>query len=70
MEMKARGGFIIGISPKESDVFDVHIPVADCKHLTILPMVVVAQLFAYAMAVIRGLDPDKPRNLAKSVTVK
>jgi len=27
------------------------------------------QLFAYYIAVIRGLDPDKPRNLAKSVTV-
>jgi glucosamine--fructose-6-phosphate aminotransferase (isomerizing) len=27
------------------------------------------QLFAYELAILKGLDPDKPRNLAKSVTV-
>ncbi len=34
--------------------------------LSIVPL----QLFAYEMAMARGLDPDKPRNLAKSVTVE
>ena len=34
--------------------------------ISVIPL----QLFAYYMAVLRGHDPDKPRNLAKSVTVE
>ncbi|MDP3888767.1 MAG: glutamine--fructose-6-phosphate transaminase (isomerizing) [bacterium] len=70
MEMKARGGFIIGISPKNHEVFDYHIPVSDCGEATMIPNVVVAQLLAYYLALKLNRDPDKPRNLAKSVTVK
>jgi len=70
MEMKARGGMIIGISHKPHEVFDQYIEVADAKEGTIIPNVVVAQLLAYYLSVEKGLDPDKPRNLAKSVTVK
>ena len=40
------------------------------KVLTPLPFIIPLQLFAYYMSVKRGLNPDKPRNLAKSVTVK
>lgn len=70
MEMKARGGYIIGISYKPHEVFDYYIPVQDCGIATIIPSVAVGQLLGYYLAVKRGLDPDKPRNLAKSVTVK
>jgi glucosamine--fructose-6-phosphate aminotransferase (isomerizing) len=70
MEMKARGGFIVGISYKNHEVFDYYIPVADAGEGTIIPNIVVAQLLAYYLTIKRGLDPDKPRNLAKSVTVK
>ncbi len=70
MEMKARGGLIIGISFKPNQIFDEYLQVADCSDATIIPNVVVAQLLAYELALARGLDPDKPRNLAKSVTVK
>lgn len=38
--------------------------------LAILLTVIPAQLFAYYCAIQRGFDPDKPRNLAKSVTVE
>ncbi len=70
-EIKARGGFIIGIGPKKNDVFDVHLQTCDGKEGTIIPMVVIAQLLAYHLALVKGIeDPDKPRNLAKSVTVK
>ena len=69
-EMKARGGFIIGISPKNDPVFDFYLKAPDLKQATAIPNVVVAQLLAYDLAVARGLNPDKPRNLAKSVTVK
>lgn len=70
MEMKARGGFVIGISFKPHEVFDYFIPVSDAKEATIIPNVIVGQLLAYYLTIQKGLDPDKPRNLAKSVTVK
>ncbi len=70
MEMRARGGFIIGISHKPHEIFDYYINVPDAGESTIIPEVVVAQLLAYYLTMRKGLDPDKPRNLAKSVTVK
>lgn len=70
MELKSRGGYIIGISPTDDAVFDVHVPVRDIGDASLLPMVIPAQLLGYKLALVRGLDPDKPRNLAKSVTVK
>ncbi|OGG23785.1 glutamine--fructose-6-phosphate aminotransferase [Candidatus Gottesmanbacteria bacterium RIFCSPLOWO2_01_FULL_43_11b] len=70
MEMKARGAYIIGISPKKHEVFDYYLPVKDVGEATIIPNVIVAQLLAYYLAIERGFDPDMPRNLAKSVTVK
>lgn len=70
-EVKARGGFIIGIGPKNNEVFDRFFPTADSKEATLLSQVAIAQLLAYHLALARGIkDPDKPRNLAKSVTVK
>jgi glutamine---fructose-6-phosphate transaminase (isomerizing) len=69
-ELKARGGFIIGVSPKNNPVFDVHLKVEDLKEATAILNTVIAQSLAYYLAVVRGLNPDKPRNLAKSVTVK
>ncbi|MBI5449395.1 glutamine--fructose-6-phosphate transaminase (isomerizing) [Candidatus Gottesmanbacteria bacterium] len=70
MEMKARGGYIIGISHKPHEVFDYYVPIADAREATIIPMVIAGQLLAYYLTIARGFDPDKPRNLAKSVTVK
>jgi glutamine---fructose-6-phosphate transaminase (isomerizing) len=69
-EIKARGGFIIGISPFKSDVWNEHIAVADVGEAASIVNAVPPQLLAYELALTRGLDPDKPRNLAKSVTVK
>ena len=69
-EIKARGGCIIGISPFASDVWDEHIPVADVGEAASIVNAVPPQLLAYEIALARDLDPDKPRNLAKSVTVK
>jgi glucosamine--fructose-6-phosphate aminotransferase (isomerizing) len=69
-EIKARGGYIIGISPFASDVWDEHIAVADVGEAASIVNAVPPQILAYELALTRGLDPDKPRNLAKSVTVK
>ena len=70
IEIKSRGGYIIGISPKPNEVFDFYLPVADCAEASIIVNTVPIQLLAYYLAVEKGLDPDRPRNLAKSVTVK
>ncbi len=69
-EIKSRGAFIIGIAPEDNEVFDVWIKVPDVGPASPIVNVLPAQLLAYYLAVERGLDPDKPRNLAKSVTVK
>lgn len=70
MEVRARGGYIIGISSVSYEVFDLHIPIQACGHLSAIPMIMVIQLVAYKLALALRNDPDKPRNLAKSVTVK
>lgn len=70
IELKSRGGFIVGVSPEWNDVFDIWIKVPECYPLDCIIQVIPMQLLAYELAVLRGFDPDKPRNLAKSVTVK
>lgn len=69
-EIKARGGLIVGVAPFESNEFDVLIKTPDLGDLTIFANIIVGQLLGYYLGVGRGTDPDKPRNLAKSVTVK
>ncbi len=71
IEAKSRGAYIIGVSDKESEIYDSWIKLPKVDEL-LYPMVAVVplQLLAYYLAVNRGCDPDKPRNLAKSVTVK
>jgi len=70
-ETAARGAYVIGVSDKNESLFHEWIKIPAAPELfyplvTVLPL----QLFAYHSAVFRALDPDKPRNLAKSVTVK
>ncbi|MFW9924949.1 MAG: glutamine--fructose-6-phosphate transaminase (isomerizing) [Candidatus Thorarchaeota archaeon] len=68
MQIKARGGTIIGISSLHLEQFDYYIalPKTELEPLLMIPIL---QLIAYHLSVIRGNDPDFPRNLAKSVTV-
>lgn len=70
-EIKARGAKVIGISDKPSDVYDfwIEIPKID-ESLYPLVEIIPIQLLAYYAAVEKETDPDYPRNLAKSVTVK
>lgn len=70
MELKARGGKIIGISPEPHDVFDTHLSYKDAGVASLIPSVITGQLLGYYLALERNVDPDMPRNLAKSVTVK
>jgi len=70
MEVKARGAFLVGIGPKKSTVFDEFIEIPEKGLANSLLHIIPVQLLAYHLAVKKGLDPDKPRNLAKSVTVR
>jgi len=71
IEIKARGAKIIGISDKKSDVYDhwIEIPKIDESMYPIIEIIPI-QLLAYYSALEKDADPDYPRNLAKSVTVK
>ena len=68
-EVKSRGGYIIGVSPEREEIFDFWIKVPEAEELNPIIQIIPMQVLAYELAVLRGLDPDKPRNLAKSVTV-
>lgn len=74
-EIKARGGPVIAITTEDAEFPDgladdiIRIPAC---HEVVLPILatIPLQLFSYYIAVERGCDVDKPRNLAKSVTVE
>ncbi|HNQ96844.1 MAG TPA: SIS domain-containing protein, partial [Treponemataceae bacterium] len=74
-EVKARGATALVITYDDETYFDktadevFRIP-RTLDPLTPIVSVIPCQLFAYYCSVQRGLDPDKPRNLAKSVTVE
>ncbi|MBS3147995.1 glutamine--fructose-6-phosphate transaminase (isomerizing) [Candidatus Woesearchaeota archaeon] len=70
MEVKARGAFVIGIDSKPSHAYDYHISIPDIEEATPLIALLPVQLLSYYLALERKCDPDKPRNLAKSVTVR
>lgn len=70
MQLRARGGFVIGVSPEPSEAFDEWIKVPDAGAAQAIVSIIPIQVLAYFLAVQRGKDPDMPRNLAKSVTVK
>ena len=74
-ECKTRGAYVIGITNAENPLveecldFVLRIPATD-DHFAGLLAVVPLQLLGYYSSIARGLDVDKPRNLAKSVTVE
>ncbi|MEM2224677.1 MAG: glutamine--fructose-6-phosphate transaminase (isomerizing) [Candidatus Caldarchaeum sp.] len=74
MEMKARGAYVVVLGDaadeelKQLADFYIGLPRVH-PLLTPIPYAIPFQLLAYHLAVLKGLDPDKPRNLAKSVTV-
>jgi len=71
MEAKSRGAYIIAVSDKSNEIYDFWIKIPKVDEL-LYPIITVVplQLLAYHLAISRGYDPDRPRNLAKSVTVK
>lgn len=69
-ETRARGATIIAIAENDNPLFDRFIQVPKIDTAQSIINVIPFQLISYYLAVILGRHPDKPRNLAKSVTVK
>ena len=69
-EVKARGAWVIGVGQENNELFDDYIQTIDTDSVDSLTNIIPFQLLSYFMAVSLGNNPDKPRNLAKSVTVK
>jgi glucosamine--fructose-6-phosphate aminotransferase (isomerizing) len=71
IEAKSRGAKIIAVSDENNEIYDHWIRLPKVHEL-LYPIVAVVplQLLAYHMTIKRGHNPDMPRNLAKSVTVK
>lgn len=70
LQVKSRGGSLIGIGPEAKTFYDNFIKIPSTKQLQFIAATIVGQILAYHFAVLNGYNPDKPRNLAKSVTVK
>ena len=75
VECKSRGAYLMAVATaghyqiEDTADFTVYIPRVD-EHFTGILAIIPLQLFGYYTSVARGLDVDKPRNLAKSVTVE
>ncbi len=70
MEVKARGGYIIGVGPKNHEVFDFWLRTPDVGDASPIVNIIPVQMLAYHLGILRGCDIDTPRNLAKSITVQ
>jgi len=70
IEVQSRGATVIGIGQGKVDQFDAFVELPDTGETAALINVVALQLLAYYMTVLLGNNVDKPRNIAKSVTVK
>ena len=75
VEVKSRGAYLMGLtnygnySIEDTADFTVYVPKTD-PHFTTSLAIIPLQLMGYYVSCAKGLDVDKPRNLAKSVTVE
>mgnify|MGYP003429444092 FL=1 len=75
IEVKSRGAYLMGLTNygkynvEDNADFTVYIPKTE-EHFTTSLAIIPLQLMGYYVSVAKGLDVDKPRNLAKSVTVE
>lgn len=70
IELKARGALTIGIGPEKHAAFDIWIRVPEVQFAQPIINILPIQILSYFLSLKRGANPDMPRNLAKSVTVK
>ena len=70
VEVKSRGGYIIGVSAEKHNIFDDWIEAPRTNYFDPIVQIIPIQILAYQLALLKKINPDKPRNLAKCVTVK
>ena len=68
IEIKTRGGIIIGIDSSKNEVYNYYLEVPE-EFKEIFSSIIM-QYLSFIMSIKLGYNPDRPRNLAKSVTVK
>ena len=70
-EVKSRDGYVIGISDKnlDTELYDVTIKIPSNEYMKDLLAIIPLQIIAYKLSLCKGINPDKPRNLCKTVTV-
>jgi len=72
-QIKARHGEVLGIGWENRDSYDYFVKIPELRgqeYLSYIFVNVVGQILAYEFSIQRGINPDTPRNLAKSVTVR
>ena len=69
-ELRSRGGYMICVGSETDSSFDLFVAVPESGPANVIVEALPGQLLGYYAALTRGNDPDRPRNLAKSVTVK
>ncbi len=69
-EVKLRGAYVIGLAEENMSNFDYYLPIPQTDETSALMHLIPLQLLSYYMSIELGNDVDKPRNIAKSVTVK
>ena len=69
-QVRVRGAQVVGFAPFEHKDFDLFVKIPDLGEVSSIMNIIPLQLLAYYMAVKLGNNVDRPRNIAKSVTVK
>ncbi len=69
-EVRARGAWVLGIAARDNELLDDRLAVPEQAEVAGIVSIIPFQLLGYYLAKFKGFSPDKPRNLAKSVTVK
>ncbi len=69
-EIKSRGGHMIGIGSENNELYDDFIHIPEVGQANPILMIIPIQILSYYLALERRCDPDKPRHLAKCVTVR
>ncbi len=70
IQIKSRDGILVGIGLNNKKHYDHFIQIPDLGEFTFFSGIITGQILAYYIAINKKLNPDKPRNLAKSVTVR
>lgn len=69
-QIQEQGAKVLGISPKHTMAYNDYLPIPAGQNLSMIFSLIPVQLFAYHLAKAKGINPDKPRGLTKSVLLE